>query len=104
MEDSEMNDKSCVGCKFLYSKDTGYSNYTIEETTIYCAKNLNDRLPDDEPWDWRHEPDNWPKTMYGRCNLYAVGVMVRLDVENEDPVENQTDDSEVRAAINAHTR
>lgn len=96
-----MNDKSCVGCKFLYAKDSGYSNYTVEETTIECAKSFNKDLPADRPYDWRHEPDNWAKTMYGRCSNYAVGIMVHLDVDGEETVEDQTEDPDVRMAINA---
>lgn len=91
--------KSCVGCKFLYEQDSGYSNYTVMDTSVVCAKDLNKDLPSDEPYDWRKEPDNWPKTMYGRCDQYAVGPSIHLDVDGEDYVEDQTEDAEVREAI-----
>ena len=41
----EVNEKSCVGCKFLYSEGKGYSNYTWEETEVRCAKDKNPNLP-----------------------------------------------------------
>ena len=33
---------SCIGCKFLYSRGEGYSNWTWMETYVHCAK---DRTP-----------------------------------------------------------
>ena len=71
--------QSCVGCKFLYEQDDGYSNYTVTDTSVICALDLNKDLPGERPWDWRPQPDNWPKTMYGRCDKYAEGQPVHLD-------------------------
>lgn len=94
-----MNEKSCVGCKFLYGHDEGYSNYSVENTSMICALNRNPNLPSGQPWDWTREPDNWPKTNESRCERYAPGTEVRLDVDGEDKVEDQTQDPEVIAAI-----
>ena len=38
------NETSCVGCKFLYVMDSGYSNYTVEGADVYCAKDKNPNL------------------------------------------------------------
>jgi len=94
-----VNEKSCLGCKFLFSQDLGYSNYTVEETEIRCAKNRNSNLPASEPYDWKRGEDNWPATQGSRCELYAPGEMVHLDVEGEDTVDSQTTDREVIDAI-----
>lgn len=97
-----MNEKSCVGCKYLYSEGSGYSNYTWEETDVRCAKDRNPHLPADEPYDWKKEPDNWPMTKDSRCELYAPGEMVALDVDGEDGPADYTEDAEAIAAICAH--
>jgi hypothetical protein len=98
-----MNEKSCVGCKFLYGQGTGYSNWTWLDTDISCAKDKNPNLPAEEGSDWTKEHDNWPKTRDSRCELYAPGEMVTLDVDGEDGPGDYTDDEETIAAICAHS-
>jgi hypothetical protein len=94
-----MNEKSCLGCKFLYSQDLGYSNYTVTDTEICCALHLNSNLPAEEPYDWKREDDNWPKTKDSRCDRYAVGEMIHLDVDGDVTVESETSDPEVIEAF-----
>jgi hypothetical protein len=94
-----VNEKSCVGCKFLYTQDHGYSNYTVEETDLRCALNRNPNLPADVPWDWKQEDDNWPATKDSRCDRYAPGARIHLDVDGDETVEGQTQDPEVLAAF-----
>lgn len=98
-----MNDKSCLGCKFLYTQGIGYSSYTWEETEVNCAKNLNANLPDEEPYDWNKEVDNWPATMTSKCSLYAPGNKVDLDVDGDDGPADYTDDEEAIIAICEHS-
>ena len=83
-----MSNKSCIGCKFLYCQDIGYSNYTVTDTEVFCAKNLNPNLPADEPYDWNQNDDNWLRTSESRCDQYAAGPMIHLDVEGEITVES----------------
>lgn len=90
---------SCVGCKFLYAHDMGYSNYTVEDTEIYCAKGMNKNLPASRPYDWNTDDDNWAATMHSRCAAWAPGNMVCLDVDGDDTAASQTDDAEVIALI-----
>ena len=94
--------KSCVGCKYLFAQDTGYSNYTVLDTTIDCMRSRNPKLPADEPYDWTESPDNWPRTNTGRCELYVEGPRVHLDCDGEETVESQTNDPEVIAAYKAN--
>ena len=98
-----MNKKSCVGCKFLYSEGQGYSNYTWEDTEVRCAKDKNPNLPAPEGCDWTPQGDNWPKTNTSRCELYAPGGMVTLDVDGEDGPATYTQDEEAIAAICEHS-
>lgn len=97
-----MNEKSCVGCKFLYGELAGYSNYTCEDTEIRCAKDKNPNLPAMEPDDWVETPDNWKATTAARCELYAPGEKVTLDVDGEDGPADHTTDEEAIAVICAH--
>lgn len=96
---------SCADCKFLYMQDTGYSNWTVENTTVDCALSRNPNLPKDLPYDWEYGSDgldNWPATNKSRCEQYAKrdGEFVHLDVDGETSVESFTSDPEVIAAIN----
>ena len=97
------DEKSCVGCKFLYTQGRGYSNYTWLETDVDCAKDKNPNLPREEPADWNMKEDNWPATMGGRCSLYELGEMVALDVEGEDGPADCTQDEETIAAVCEHS-
>ena len=92
---------SCIGCKFLFFQDRGYSNFTVEETDVCCALNLNANLPAGMPYDWNcGDEDNWPKTDNSRCERYEhSNCAVHLDVDGEHPVESQTDDQELIDAI-----
>ena len=100
-----MDEKSCVGCKFLYTEGFGYSNYTWEETSVKCARNKNPNLPSDEPYDWNENEkgDNWPATNSSRCELYAAGPKVCLDVDCENGPADETSDEEAIVAICEHS-
>lgn len=94
--------KSCVGCKFLYSQGTGYSNYTWESDDVHCAKDRNPNLPQEKPYDWKQEAegDNWDKTKESRCDLYALGEFIALDVDGEDgPATHSTDQEQIDAIV-----
>lgn len=97
--------KSCIGCKFLYCQDFGYSNWTVEESMIDCAKDMNENLPDDEPCDWNHkeDADNWPKTNTSRCSEFSEGEMIVLDVEGFINPHEETDDAEQAEAVAKHS-
>ena len=98
-----MNEKSCVGCKYLYTQGHGYSNYTWEETRVECAKDKNKNLPSDEPYDWNEVDDNWPATNASRCDLYATGEKICLDVDGENGPADDTSDEEAILAICEHS-
>lgn len=98
-----MNDKSCVGCKFLYGHGTGYSNWTWLDTDICCAKDKNPNLPADQPSDWNMQSDNWKYTADSRCELYSPGEFFTLDIDGEDSPDEYTNDEEAIVAICAHS-
>jgi hypothetical protein len=83
---------SCLSCACLYFQDRGYSNYTVTDRDVACAKGRNPHLPAAEPYDWNCDPDhdNWPATQDSVCD-YAVPLPpgvdhARFDVEGETTV------------------
>lgn len=99
-----MSCTSCVGCKYLYTLDTGYSNYTWMDTGAHCALDRNPQLADgpDRPFDWRSstpEQDNWPKTATGRCDAYAPGERLDFDVDGEDDMRHCEDFEQLRVVL-----
>ena len=87
--------KSCLGCRFLITRDTGYSNWTVEDTQAHCMLNNNFHLPADIPDDicgyktdykWvKPENDKWYATKNQRCDKYeySAEVPIKLDVEGD---------------------
>jgi len=100
---------SCVGCKWLYQIGVGYSNYTWEDDDVRCAQNRNPNLAAADnyaPFDWRNETpeeDNWPLTNKSRCELYAEGQYVHMDVDGEDGPADFTDDEDQIRVICEHS-
>lgn len=102
---------SCAKCKFLYFRDVGYSNYTVEETQVHCALNRDANIPKEGvalPYNWTYgdAKDNWPATQSSRCERYeAIGpYYVHLDVDGENyPDEFIGTDLEAVAAIEEHS-
>ena len=92
---------SCIGCKFLFIVDDGYSNYTVTDSTIYCGKRKNKNLPSENPWDWIMDVnnDNFPKTSNSRCDSYSEGSLIRLDVDGDDKIGHYTTDLSVISGI-----
>lgn len=105
-----MSCNSCVGCKFLYTQQEGYSDYTVTDEFIECALDKNPNLPADEPIDWRSDmstgEDNWPATQNSRCGSYSPIEEERehvvLDVDKEIGPADCTDDEEAVDAICKH--
>lgn len=100
------NEKSCVGCAFLYTHGSGYSNYTWENTYVLCAFDSNPSLVSgvEEPYDWNKEDDNWPATQNSRCEKYHPAQrMITLDVDGEDFPDDYTDDILAIWAVEQHS-
>jgi len=83
-----MTKRKCTNCKYCVEEDYGYSNWTVEGTTIDCLLNLNPGLPKDR-W-YGHEPN----LLFGEtCPKFTEGEPVCLDVEctYKDPDEYASD-------------
>lgn len=100
---------SCARCKFLYLHDSGYSNYTVENTSVNCALDRNPHLKDhspDLPYDWSYGEgrDNWPATRDSRCERYeAADTYIHLDVDGENYPDEFGLDAEAVAAVEEHS-
>ena len=100
---------SCARCKFLYLHDSGYSNWTVENTSVECALDRNPHLlrgPTELPYDWRYGEgrDNWPVTKDSRCERYdAADEHIHLDVDGENYPDEFAVDAEAVAAVEEHS-
>jgi hypothetical protein len=80
----ESLERVCTTCKFCLRADYGYSNWTVEGTSLGCLKGLNPALEgEDAPW---REPS--PKLVAAldvaqRCSWYRAGAPATLDVDQE---------------------
>lgn len=99
---------SCLQCKFLFTRDTGYSNWTVEDTDLHCVLRLNPKLPEEIPDEVREyhyngvinvhrwmkaDNDKWHATKDGRCDKY-----VHTD---DDPPHIDCDGEEIMPIKNA---
>ncbi len=74
-------ERKCDNCTYCILLDEGYSNYTVENTLVYC---MLDVLPDpgfDRGWGGR---DQQPKLFYAeQCPHFEAGNPVQLDVDRD---------------------
>ena len=99
---------SCARCKFLYLHDSGYSNWTVENTSVECALDRNPHLSQSAkklPYDWDYNgKDNWPATRDSRCERYeAADGYIHLDVDGENYPDEFGLDAEAVAAVEEHS-
>ena len=72
--------RKCSECDFAILADFGYSNYTVEGTTVYCSKHLH---PDGEFDHWYGESE---KDLFAnKCSEFSsIEGPVMVDVEGEE--------------------
>ena len=81
-KDVELEGRACGTCHWLAKIDTGYSNWTVMDTTWRCLLKVNPYFPADESCD-RH--GQWRKgNEHGKtCKDYRAGEPVQVDVDHE---------------------
>jgi hypothetical protein len=79
-KDHEMTIK-CCNCAWLLIKDSGYSNYTVIETTAYCLHNNNPDLPAETGYSPAYDPGLSEARI---CDKFLEGQYMKVDVEWED--------------------
>ena len=80
--------KLCWKCRFFATKDTGYSNVSIENTTCHCLYGLNPEFPCEESYSWENKTlgtrDSAVVRFAENCDKYypiPKNQQVRLNVE-----------------------
>jgi hypothetical protein len=64
------------------------------ETYTRCARGKNPSLAGDvnQPYDWTKNPDNFPATMNGRCELYSPGPFITISPDgywDDEPIDDE---------------
>jgi len=72
------NLRRCNNCAWLLLKDSGYSNYTVEETSVYCLLSLHPLMPGVTSYD---EDDAYDQAE--KCVSFLPGEPLHLDVDME---------------------
>lgn len=96
-----MTKKSCEDCKWALMEDSGYSNYTVENTAFYCLRGLHP----DGSFD-RYYGEEKKLGFAEQCGSFVKGEHVWIDVDREglkkfdDPLSSAyTTDPEVAALL-----
>jgi hypothetical protein len=79
-----VTERACTTCELCLREDSGYSNYTVIETNLYCLAGLNPALEGSE------EPSREPTPELAAaldvalaCPKYREGTPAWLDVDHE---------------------
>lgn len=83
--------KRCLECTACVQIDYGYSNWTVEGTTVYCAKGAHPAEAFDR---WYGEE---PELKYAEnCAKFVAGEGTQIDVDMEGgSIEAYTDDPDI---------
>lgn len=80
-------DNNCLDCKYCLQHSWGYSNYTVEGTTVFCLKKLNPDLPKDR-W-YREEP---ALKFAESCESFSYGGGIEIEPEDScDEIQEDLD-------------
>lgn len=88
----------CTDCKYCIQQDYGYSNYTVEGTSVDCLLNLNPKFPEDRGYGLEPSID-----FAASCSRYTAGESVYVDCDQEDgDLENYSNDPEIKELLKSH--
>lgn len=93
-----MKPNRCYNCKFWATEDSGYSNYTVTETTVHCLKKQFEPIEESYSWkSYENNPDNDHEffKQAEKCEFFKEGNGIGLDVDGEITVEDYKDDEEL---------
>jgi hypothetical protein len=79
--------RTCTTCVLCLREDYGYSNYTVEGTTLACLAGLNPEMEgrEDEQWNESRMAELAPILDVAlTCPRYREGAPASLDVDHED--------------------
>jgi hypothetical protein len=92
----------CYNCKFFACQDTGYSNYTVEGTDIFCLKKHFEMT--EESYSWRGKTEDDDSEFFKRAETCPdfkkeEGIQVNFDVDGETTMEDYNDEAEIYQAL-----
>ena len=92
--------KRCFNCRWFAMEDTGYSNYSVQETIVHCLRHLNPAFPMDESYSWENEnstsKDHEIPKFAETCPSYEFSTdQIHLDVDGDDTIEDWKKDKEL---------
>ena len=92
--------RKCTDRKYCIQDDYGYSNWTVEGTSVDCLLHLNDKFPVDRFYG------EVPELLFAKdCPRFIAGNSVEVDVDQEDgDLENYSDDPEIKALLKSYQR
>lgn len=85
----------CDECKYCVKRELGYSNWTVEGTSIDCLLNNNPDFPTDNFYGEE------PALLFAEnCGSFCEGECVDIDVELElELFENYSQDPEIKELL-----
>lgn len=87
LSNKKTNGRRCYNCKFFATQDEGYSNYTVENTSIYCLKKHFGMTY--ESYSWRDSNDSTKDHEFFKQGetcpdfIQETGTQAGFDVEGE---------------------
>ncbi len=93
-----MTGDRCYNCKFWACVDSGYSNYTVLETTVHCLKNKFEPIDESYSWTYPGAKDSDFTKRAETCEYFKEGEGISLDVDGEITIEDYKDDEELYEA------
>jgi len=93
-----MENKRCYNCKFFAKADSGYSNYTVMETTIHCLHNHFEPTEESYSWIDRHDSTKdheFFKRAETCTHFIQSDNQIHLDVDGETTIEDFKEDTEL---------
>lgn len=102
-----MSQKRCYNCKFWATEDSGYSNYTVEETKVHCLKKKFEPIEESYSWEQNTKSPENDHEFFKQaesCPEFTIesGMQIRLDVDGEITIEDFKDDAELYDAAKAY--
>jgi hypothetical protein len=94
-EERMTTEKLCTLCKFCVEEDYGYSNWTMEGTSLDCLYGLNNPLSGEEaPSSYRKDHGVEAAIRFAEeCPVFTEGEGPHRDVERETTAEDYRNDA-----------
>ena len=96
------DERLCTTCKFCCQEDYGYSNWTVEGTSLSCLRGLNPQLDGLEASAYTAAEKKTMEQVIrfaDSCSEYVAGDGPTFDVDGETNIDHYKDDPDVYALL-----